>query len=347
VVPTTAILGSLTPNTKYFFRLVGSNSTGSLTSPVYRFTTKSSLNTAPIVTVSPATSVTAYSAQINGSVNANGLVTDVHIIYSSDINFQTNVKTISGVTNSSLYGSSVTAFKTTPVSLLEDTSYYYKILAFNSAGISSSEVMTFKTLIAPGLPPTIVANEIKGLLSNTSQIVTGVVNPQSQATTVTFTYARDAGFTNTVVTVTLPIITGDTDTAISVELKGLVPAAGYHMRFDASNASGMTFGNKVSGAVTSVMPVISSQTHSLVTDTSVKFTSVINAGGNNTRNAFEYSTSPTFESATVINGTPFALANAITTTVNAAPIGLIPGTTYYFRARLISYSGVFEYKGYM
>ena len=107
VVTANVSLTSLTPNTRYSFRIVGENSAKTFVSPTYVFTTKSTSSSAPTVSVTGATLVTAYSAQLNGTVNPNGLATEVQIFYSPDSTFLTNVKTISGSVHTS-YGS--TAF---------------------------------------------------------------------------------------------------------------------------------------------------------------------------------------------------------------------------------------------
>ena len=346
VISSSIALSTLSAVTRYYFRLIGENSLGSLTSSTYTFTTKASSSTAPTVAITGATLVTAYSAQLNGTVNPNGLDTEVQVSYSTDPEFARDVKTIKG-RSSTTWGSSAVSLNSTPINLVGDTTYYYKIVAYNAVGLSQSTASSFKTLIAPGIAPTISITAPTVGLSATSQIFSGFVNPQSQATTVNFRYARDIGFTLGVGNAELPVVNSDTITPISVEVTGLMPGQTYYLRFDAANDSGKTLGNTVNGRVNAVMPVIFSETHSAVTDTTVRFSSSINAGAGNSRNSFIYSKSETFDTFTAVNGTPFAVTNAITTTITASVTGLTSGTQYFYRARLITYTGPFAGEGYM
>ena len=149
LVSTNISLTSLTANTRYHFRIVGANSAKTFVSPTYIFTTKAATNSAPTVVATGATLVTAYSAQLNGTVNPNGLSTEIQIFYSPDPSFASNVKTISGQLNSA-GGSSAFNLSSTPIDLLGDTTYYYKVGAFNAVGFSQSATSTLpKTQPSP------------------------------------------------------------------------------------------------------------------------------------------------------------------------------------------------------
>ena len=294
-------LTSLTANTRYHFRIVGVNSAKTFVSPTYIFTTKSTTSSAPTVSATGATSVTAYSAQLNGTVNPNGLATEIQIFYSPDSTFASNVKTISGSIYTS-YGSTAFNLNSTPINLASDTTYYYKVGAYNSAGFSQSATSTFKTLVAPGLAPTISTAYLDGRMSTVSQTFTGFVHPQSQATTVTFRYGRNTTFTLDGGDIVLPVITSDTITPVSVVVTGIIPGATYNFRFDAVNDSGKAIGNTVLSTGEMIMPVIISQSHASITNTGVRFSSSINPGGGNVQIAYMYSKSSTFDTFTVVDG---------------------------------------------
>ena len=204
VIATNVSLTSLTANTRYSFRIRGENSSKTFVSPTYTFTTKSTTSSAPTVSTTGATLVTAYSAQLNGTVNPNGLATEVQIFYSPDPTFTSNVQTINGQLYTS-YGSTAFNLNSTPLNLQGDTTYYYKVAAYNSAGYSQSTSSSFKTLIKPGIAPTISTNWLDNRMSVVSQTFTGFVNPQSQPTTVTFLYGRNTTFTLDGGTITLPV----------------------------------------------------------------------------------------------------------------------------------------------
>jgi subtilisin family serine protease len=185
VIAANVSLTSLTSNTRYSFRIRGENSSKTFVSPTYTFTTKATTSSAPVVSATGATLVTAYGAQLNGTVNPNGLPTEIQIFYSPDPTFSTNVKTISGQL-STAYGSSAFNLNTTPLDLDGNTTYHYKVAAYNTAGYSQSTSSSFKTLIKPGIAPTITTLHIDGRMNLDSQTFTAMVNPQSQPTTVTF-----------------------------------------------------------------------------------------------------------------------------------------------------------------
>jgi phosphodiesterase/alkaline phosphatase D-like protein len=279
-------LTSLTANTRYHFRIVGVNSSKTFVSPTYIFTTKSTTSSAPTVVATGATLVTAYSAQLNGTVNPNGLSTEIQIFYSPDSTFTSNVKTISGKLYSS-GGTTAFTFNSTPIDLLSNTTYYYKVGANNAAGFSQSVTSTFKTLVAPGIAPTITSLYLDGRISVVSQTFTALVNPQSQPTTVTFMYGRNTTFTLDGGTITLPVVNSDTITAVTVQVTGIIPGATYNYRFDAVNDSGKAIGNTILASGEVIMPVIISQSHSSITNTGARLSSSMNSGGGNIQIAYD------------------------------------------------------------
>jgi phosphodiesterase/alkaline phosphatase D-like protein len=261
VIAANVSLTSLTSNTRYSFRIRGENSSKTFVSPTYTFTTKATTSSAPVVSATGATLVTAYGAQLNGTVNPNGLATEIQIFYSPDSTFSSNVKTISGQL-STAYGSTAFNLSSTPLDLEGNTTYYYKVAAYNTAGYSQSTSSSFKTLIKPGIAPTITTLHIDGRMNLNSQTFTAMVNPQSQPTTVTFMYGRNTTFTLDGGTITLPVVNSDTITAVSVQVSGIIPGATYNFRFDATNDSGKAIGNTILSSGQMIMPVIISQSHS-------------------------------------------------------------------------------------
>jgi subtilisin family serine protease len=314
VIATNVSLTSLTANTRYHFRVVGVNSSKTFVSPTYTFTTKTATNSAPTVVATGATLVNAYSAQLNGTVNPNGLSTEIQIFYSPDSTFNSNVKTISGQLYSA-GGSTAFNLNSTPLDLMGDTTYYYKVGAFNSAGFSQSATSSFKTLVAPGIAPTVSTVALTSRMSTVSQTFTGFVHPQSQATTVIFRYGRNTTFTLDGGDITLPVITADTLTAVSVQVTGIIPGAVYNYRFDAVNDSGKAIGNTVISSGEMIMPVILTQAHSSITNTGVRFVSSINAGGGNVQIAYQHSKTSTFDTFTVVDGSPLTVRSGTPTTV--------------------------------
>jgi len=71
-----AVLGGLSPVTKYYYALTISNGSGSSTGSTESFTTSATPPPAPSATTNAATSVTSSSATLNGTVDANGVAVE-------------------------------------------------------------------------------------------------------------------------------------------------------------------------------------------------------------------------------------------------------------------------------
>ena len=101
------------------------------------------INDAPVVTTGSASSVTSVSATLNGTVNPNGLNTDFYFEYDTSLSFgSTTTRTAVGNgTNAIPVSASLTG--------LQRETYYYRIVAINSAGTSFGVNKTVTTL-TPG-----------------------------------------------------------------------------------------------------------------------------------------------------------------------------------------------------
>lgn len=130
-VAVTAALPGLSPNTTYHFRIVATNSCGgTVFGSDQTFTTASgSTGLAPTATTGSATNVTSNSATLNGTVNPNGLPTDVWFRYGTTPSYgsATPMQSIGSGTSSISVSQSLTG-------LSPSTTYYFQIVAYNSAG---------------------------------------------------------------------------------------------------------------------------------------------------------------------------------------------------------------------
>jgi uncharacterized delta-60 repeat protein len=138
-----ANITGLSPNTTYHFRLVGSNSSGT----IYGYDVTFRYDTTGLVIIThPATNITSSSATLNGTVNPNGLTTSVYFQYgaSASYGFTTAAQSYSGST-------------TLPVSanipgLGPNTTYHFRLVGANNGGTSFGGDRMFTTLGA-GVPP--------------------------------------------------------------------------------------------------------------------------------------------------------------------------------------------------
>jgi hypothetical protein len=133
-----ATVTTLVPNTDYFFQLWASDAAGKSKGAVQSFVTPAS---APTVTTDPATGVSLAGAILNGTVTANNSTTDYWFAYGTSKTALTSLTTktpgFSGI-------------KANPVTfalsgLKSNTTYYFQVVAANSAGTSKGSVLSFKT----------------------------------------------------------------------------------------------------------------------------------------------------------------------------------------------------------
>jgi hypothetical protein len=142
-----ADITDLTPGTTYHFRVKAENSDGIVYGTDYEFTVFK-CSQAPIVTVLKPTNITDTSATLNGTVNANGLPTEVRFIYQSIrtgwryiFNPMPSIATGDSITNvSALFGhfsisSAAANGRRIPV--------WYYVWAKNSCGITYSNMMYY------------------------------------------------------------------------------------------------------------------------------------------------------------------------------------------------------------
>jgi hypothetical protein len=97
--------------------------------------------TAPTASTGLATSVASNSATLNGSVNPQGQSTEYFFEYGTSTNYGSNTERMDS--GSGMSNVSVSAQLT---GLIPNTTYYFRIVAQNSAGTSYGEKKNFKTL---------------------------------------------------------------------------------------------------------------------------------------------------------------------------------------------------------
>jgi len=124
-----ANISGLTASTIYHFRIVATNSAGTVYGSDRTFTTLSATGP-PVAITNPATNVASSSATLNGSVDPHGLTTTVSFQYGTTTSYghttATQSKTSNTYQNVSANISGLTA----------STTYHFRIVATNSGGTS-------------------------------------------------------------------------------------------------------------------------------------------------------------------------------------------------------------------
>ena len=332
----TVKLTNLSSTTKYYFRIIGTNESGRTVSEIGNFTTLAPPVTKPTAVANQATDVTSYSARLSGSVQAGNALATINFLYSTDQTFTSNVNSIAAKPFQ-FSGNTATNVALDITFLDGEKTYYYKIVAVNSSGTASSNVLSFTTPKAPGLAPTAITYVTPVSRSIGTAEFAGKVNPMSQTTVVKFAWGYEKSLTVGQQTITIPQspITGDTEVAVTAKPTGLTPGKGVYFQFIASNASGITKSVIQYAIMSPEIPVINSVSSSLINSSGAKLSGVFNAMGSNTRVYFDFTTASAFDTGVVsVQATPWAVANAVTTTLTATLTGLTAGTKYFWRLRV-------------
>ncbi len=190
----------------------------------------------PLVETLEADGITADKAEINASINPEGLPTTYHFDFGTTTAYGTFVPAVDATAGSGLLP--VEVFQ--PVTgLTPCTTYHYRIFASNSAGGAHGDDATFETNCMPSATTLPVAP-----ISATTGDFNGSVNPNGQATTYFYNY----GTTTAYGSVTPVRSVGNGNMAIqplTEPVSGLTPQTTYHVQIVATNSLGTATGSDV------------------------------------------------------------------------------------------------------
>jgi hypothetical protein len=212
----------LDPNTTYHYRIVGSNSSGSILGEDQSLTTASA---PPVVGGSAgASAITPTSVRVHGSVDPNHSQTSFHVEYGTTTGYG------SATADESAGDSPAdTPVETSVTGLLPGTLYHFRIVADNGTpgGLPGPDG-TFIT--APGT--------VAGASAVTSEMATlaGTVDPHGVQTTYHFNYGPTAGMGLS--TAEASAGSGDGERHVSTQVSGLAAGRTYYVQLVATSADG-------------------------------------------------------------------------------------------------------------
>jgi hypothetical protein len=131
-------ISGLSASTTYHFRIVATNSSGTVHGADQAVTTLSATGP-PVVVTNAATSVATSSATLNGTVDPHGLTTNVHFQYGRTTSYG------SATANHSLSGDNYENASANIIALSESTTYHFRVVATNSADTTYGSDKTFRT----------------------------------------------------------------------------------------------------------------------------------------------------------------------------------------------------------
>ncbi|MGW8185212.1 MAG: Ig-like domain-containing protein [Candidatus Moraniibacteriota bacterium] len=273
----------------------------------------------PLVTTNEVTAINAAVATGNGNITSIGNESPVRSI---------EWGTTSGVyTNSCSAGTgSVGTFSCSMTNLAQATTYYARAKATNSAGTVYGAEVSFQTqLIMPPTLTTSSASSITGISAagNGNVVNTGYENP---------TRYIEWGTVSGVYTNSCSAGTGATGT-YTCSMTGLSLGTTYYVRAKAVNSAGVGYGNEISFITLSVPTVTTYNISTITANSAIGGGIIIYTGGVNPTRYIEWGT---------VSGVYTNSCNASTGAegnYTCAITGLLPETTYYFRAKATNTAG--------
>lgn len=302
----------------------------------------------------PATNISINGATLNGTVDPNGnspltatfeYGTDPALVGATTVTATTPASGNIG----GLFGN--TAVTVNITDLTDGTTYYFRV----KAGSAQGQIRSFVTPVQV-LPPTPIADPATAV-SLTGATFNGQVNPNnSSVTAVQFVYGTNSNLPNgssTFVTLdngsSAPLtLGGNTTQPVSRVITGLTGGNTYYYKVRACtgaltgafpNISCSTFvDSNIVSFVTAIAPEVVTKPATDIGATSAQLNGEVNPNFADTTVYFEYSTDPNLltdvssHNDGVISGSTFITYNHIV-------VGLLPETTYYFRALATNSSG--------
>ena len=203
-----ATLPSLSPGTKYYFRVAATNSVGTLKGTIENLTTTLPPPTVHTSTADPA----AGSAVVNGTVNPNGLATTAWFEYGNDPSLANPTKTDNQVLPAGISPVSITATLST---LNTTTLYYYRVAAQSAGGLSNGGINSFITTSTP--PPIVDAGTDQSVVMGQAVTLDGSGSSDPYGTITAFEWTQLPG---TPVTLSTPNAVSTTFNAPQVSYPG-------------------------------------------------------------------------------------------------------------------------------
>jgi hypothetical protein len=251
-------------------------------------------------------------------VNPHGLPTTVYFQYGTTISYS------SATANQSFNGNTTQNVSANISGLSASTTYHFRIVARNGAGMTYGSDRTFTTLSPTG-PPVVVTNAAT-LIASFSATLNGTVDPHGLTTTVYFQYGTTTSYGSTTSAQTK---TGNTYQSVSANISGLSASTTYHFRIVANNSSGSRYGSDKTFTTLSVTgpPVVTTSPATLIASFSATLNGSVYPHGLTTTVYFQYGTTTSYGLTT----TPQSQSGNTYRSVSANISGLTASTTYHFR----------------
>ena len=335
----------LTAGTSYQYKIIASNSVGSIAGNVKTFTTtagssssggSSSSLDAPSTVATGAVNISSDRATLNGTVNPKGSSTEYWIEYGTNNGFQYATQRYSAGS-----GTSAVSVSQPVTGLTAGTAYQYKIVAVNSVASIAGNVRVFTTTSGSSVTPTVTgdvpsatAKEASSIYTNEA-VLNGSVNPNGASTEYWFEYGTNDQYQYA--TQHYSAGSGTYATSVNQKVTGLTAGTAYQYKIVAKSSIGSIasnvkyFSTITSGGgstVTGDVPSATAIGYSSVTSNSAYVSGTVNPNGLSTEYWFEYGTGDSFGSRT---GSYFMGSGTGSYSTGATLNGLVANTSYGFK----------------
>ena len=269
-----------------------------------------------------ATSITANSATLNGTIHPYFASTTVTFEYGTDTNYGSTASAdqspVSGATEQSV-NKEVTG-------LDSGITYHFRVKAVNSLGTTYGDDQTFTTLASAPTASTAAATATTA----NSATLNGQVSSNGASTTVTFEYGLTTQYGNTVEAAESPL-PETASQGVTANLSGLTSGQTYHYRVKAANSVGTTYGSDQTFTTQSTAPAAETGSASGLTSSSATLTGTVNAHGASTTVTFEYGLTTSYGGTVTAGESP--VTGATDQALSAEVTGLNLVTTYHYRVK--------------
>jgi hypothetical protein len=188
---------------------------------------------APSATTGAASSVTQSSATVSGTVDPQGMATTYRFEYGTSSSYGLQTADVDAGSGTGAVDASANL-----TGLTSDTTYHYRVVATNAAGVTRGADRTLKTDARPG-PPGATTGSARSL-SPVAARLSASVDPNGRPTTYHFEYGTTTGYGKR----TADASAGSAQSArsASAAISGLSPNTRYHYRVVAANDTGVARG---------------------------------------------------------------------------------------------------------
>ncbi|MES2239029.1 MAG: YCF48-related protein [Bacteroidota bacterium] len=314
-------LQNLSPNTTYYYKLMGTYNNVDYSSEILSFTTLPDFE----LTMNNIYTYSSNTAEVSGNIKSNeNKISDIEFQYTTNSDFSN----FSSLSNNTVVTANTNQNISNNLSNLSpETTYYVRIKAVHVGINIYSEVQSFTTkpLFNIYLYSPLISGNNATISANISALSENITNIVFEFGTQNFENVIPANINN------IPVNSAN---RVSATISNLDPNLTYYYRIKALNGTEVIY-SKEKVFNTSGNTIMVSSTP-VIGNTSVNLVGLINTNGKYLTNIqFEYGLTESYN--TIISGSPNYVYGEGHETYNitSSITGLLPNTTYFYRLKAI------------